>query len=96
MRRFALAGRLVPRPRAYPERLGYWPALVLFAAFAWFELIDLAPDDPQRLARAVAAYWLFTFAAMLVFGHDKWSRRGEFLSVFFRMISRFGIFDAPT
>ena len=42
-----------------------WPAPVLFAAFAWFELIDLAPDDPQRLARGVAAYWLFTFAAML-------------------------------
>ena len=91
-----LVGRLVPRPRAYPERLGYWPALILFAAFARFELIDLAPDDPQRLARAVAAYWLFTFAAMLVFGHDAWSRRGEFLSVFFHMISRFGIFEART
>jgi hypothetical protein len=89
-----MAGRLVPKLRAYPERLGYWPALILFAAFAWFELIDLAPDNPQRLARAVAAYWLFAFAAMLVFGHDVWSRSGEFLSVFFDMISRFGIFEA--
>ena len=30
---------------------------------------------------------------MLVFGHRDWSRRGEFLSVFFAMISRFAIFQ---
>ncbi|TIX19817.1 MAG: hypothetical protein E5V37_34815, partial [Mesorhizobium sp.] len=31
-----------------PNWLGYWPAFVLFLAFAWFELIDPAPDDPAR------------------------------------------------
>jgi len=90
-----LAGQLTPMPSRYPDRLGYWPALVLFACFAWFELIDLAPDDPHRLAVAVAGYWLFTFAAMVVFGHAAWSRKGEFLSVFFRMISAFSILEAP-
>ena len=39
-----------------PERLGYWPAFILFAGFAWFELIDPAPDDPARLAAIVAGY----------------------------------------
>jgi hypothetical protein len=72
-----------------PERLGYLPALVLFAGFAWFELIDIAPDDPGRLAVVVAVYTLFTVAMCLVFGHREWTRRGEFLSVFFTAVSRF-------
>ncbi|MEQ1954540.1 hypothetical protein [Mesorhizobium sp. CN2-181] len=89
-----LAGALIPRHRSLPEQLGYWPAVVLFAGFAWFELIYVAPDDPYRLAMATGGYWLLTFAIMLVVGHEQWSARGEFLSVFFRMVSRFGVFDA--
>ena len=73
--------------------LGYWPAFVLFFAFAWFELVYPAPDDPARLAFAAGLYWLFSFAAMLVFGYDDWSRRGEFLTIFFSMVARFGIFQ---
>ena len=49
----------------WPRWLGYWPAVVLFFAFAWFELIDPAPDDPARLAWAVGLYWLLSFVAML-------------------------------
>ena len=89
-----IAGRILPKPIAYPHWLGYRPALILFAGFAWFELIDRAPDDPYRLAVAVAGYWGFSFAMMLVFGHEDWRRHGEFLSVFFRLVSRFGIFEA--
>lgn len=74
-----------------PGWVGYWPAFLLFFAFAWFELIDPAPDDPARLAWAAGLYWLFAFVAMLVFGYDDWSRRGEFLSVFFSMVSRFSV-----
>ena len=81
---------------ALPGRLGYWPAVVTFLAFAWFELIDLAPEDPPRLAMVVSIYWAATLVAMLVFGHDAWSRRGEFLSAFFRMISRFAILGKDT
>ncbi len=80
--------------RRLPVRLGYWPAVVLFFAFAWFELIDPAPDDPARLAWAAGAYWLFSFVLMLVFGYEEWSRHGEFLSVFFRMVSRFAVVEA--
>ncbi|TIX63722.1 MAG: hypothetical protein E5V25_20030, partial [Mesorhizobium sp.] len=74
-----------------PPWLGCWPAVVLFFAFAWFELIDPAPDDPARLAWAAGFYWLLSFAAMLVFGYRDWSRRGEFLAVFFAMIARFAL-----
>jgi hypothetical protein len=70
----------------YPPRLGYWPAIVLFLGFAWFELIDIAPDDPQRLAVAVGAYWLFTFIALVLFGEEAWLGRAEPFSVFFRFI----------
>ncbi len=78
-------------PLALPQRLGMWPAVVLLLAFAWFELVYPAPDDPERLARAAGPYWLATFIAMLVFGHEQWSRRGEFLSVFFRVLSHFAL-----
>ncbi len=74
-----------------PGWLGYWPAFILFAAFAWFELIYPAPDDPARLALATGGYWLFSFVAMLLFGWREWSRRGEFLTVFFSLIARFAV-----
>ena len=80
-------------PLELPAWLGMWPALLLFFAFAWFELIYPAPDDPAILARIVGLYWLLTLAAMLAFGHGQWSRRGEFLSVFFGLVARFGMVE---
>ncbi|RUM97056.1 hypothetical protein EET67_14395 [Pseudaminobacter arsenicus] len=80
--------------RTMPERPGYWPAVLLFLAFAWFELIDPAPDDPARLASAAGLYWLASFVLMIAFGYNDWSRRSEFLSVFFGMISRFAVTEA--
>ena len=61
------------------------------AAFAWFELVYPAPDDPYRLAWAVALYWLVNFIAMLIVGHDRWTRTGECFSVFFRIVSKLGL-----
>jgi hypothetical protein len=84
-----LTGRGDEACRRLPRWLGCWPAVVLFFAFAWFELIDPAPDDPARLALAAGLYWLLTFLAMLLFGYDRWSRSGEFLSIFFSMVARF-------
>lgn len=74
-----------------PGWVGCWPAVILFFAFAWFELIDPAPDDPGRLALAAGLYWLFSFLAMLAFGYRDWSRSGEFLTVFFSMVARFAV-----
>ncbi|MFC3326885.1 hypothetical protein [Mesorhizobium cantuariense] len=76
-----------------PRWIGCWPAVILFFAFAWFELIDPAPDDPARLALAAGLYWLLTFLAMLAFGYRNWSRSGEFLTVFFSMVARFAIVE---
>ncbi|PBC06378.1 hypothetical protein [Mesorhizobium sp. WSM3859] len=81
------------QPPRLPNWLGYWPAFLLFFAFAWFELIDPAPDDPARLALAAGLYWLVSFIAMVIVGYDDWSRRGEFLSVFFAMVARFAALE---
>ncbi|OBQ67353.1 hypothetical protein [Mesorhizobium erdmanii] len=86
-----LVSRLLGTEGAWrlPRWFGCWPAVVLFLAFAWFELIDPAPDDPARLAWTAGLYWLFTFIAMLVSGYRGWSRSGEFLTIFFSMVARF-------
>ena len=83
-----LVRRLIgPAPLSLPARLGCWPAIAALLGFAWFELVDVAPDDPERLAVAVGLYWLVTFAAMLLVGEREWAQRGEFLSVFFGFIA---------
>ena len=66
--------------------VGYTPAIALFIGFAWFELVDLAPEDPRRLSQVVLGYWLFTLAACLAFGQKAWFKYGEPFSIFFRLI----------
>lgn len=75
-------------PFRLPARLGYWPAVAGLLAFGWFELVDIAPADPARLARAVAAYWAATLAGMILFGAEAWLARAECFTVFFRFIAR--------
>jgi hypothetical protein len=72
---------------SYPERFGFWPAILQFIGFAWFELIYPTPQDPTRLAIAVALYWVANFLALIVFG-PRWLERGEGFSVFFAMVGR--------
>lgn len=76
------------RKTLLPYRLGYWPAITGLLAFAWFELISLAPDDPAILARAVIAYSVITWIGMALFGEQAWLARGEAFSVFFALIAR--------
>ncbi len=76
-----------PPPLRYPDRLGYWPALVQFLAFAWFELIHTVPQNPEILAQAVAFYYALNLALALAFGRAAWLRYGEAFSVFFRFLS---------
>lgn len=94
--------RLVARARGrergflrLPAALGQWPGFVLLFAFAWFELIYPAPDDPARLAVACGAYWLFTMAGIVLFGYRDWTRQVEFLGIFFAMVARLSPFAAP-
>ena len=70
-----------------PHRLGYLPAIILFLAFAWLELVHPAPQDPALLANAVIVYIVITSAGMLLFGEKAWLQYGEIFSIFFRVVS---------
>jgi hypothetical protein len=79
----------------YPRRIaGYWPAVVGFLGFAWFELVHPAPADPAVLATAGIAHLLVHFAGIFLFG-AQWLRYAEPLSVFFGVISRLAPFGRP-
>ncbi len=83
---------LKSRYAALPEGFGYFPAITLFAGFAWFELVDPAPEDPHRLAWMVLVYWLINLIAVLIYGEEKWFERGEPFSIFFRLIGKLSLF----
>jgi hypothetical protein len=76
------------RKAPLPYRPDYWPAIVGLLAFAWFELISLAPDDPEILARAIIVYSVVTWIGMALFGAEAWLSRAEAFSVFFSLIAR--------
>ena len=76
----------------YPERLGMWPAVALFFAFTWMELVSEHGDMPANLAAAVLLYAAITWCGMFLFGRDPWLRRGEAFSLVFGLLARF----APT
>lgn len=79
-------------PLSLPARWGVWPAWVVFVAFFSFFIADPAPSDPDRLAIVVACYWLFTFAAMALFGGGAWLARGEAFWVVAALLSRCSLF----
>jgi hypothetical protein len=76
----------------YPASWGVWPALVLYAAFVWTELVFEGSAEPRNLALFALLYSVPTWCGMAVFGKETWLRRGEAFSVFFGILARF----APT
>ena len=90
-RRFGSGGE-ISNKFPYPEWLGAWPAVILFLAFGWVEIVWGESDTPSQLAFAAAFYSLITWAGMLLFGKEEWLRGGEAFSVVFDLLSRF----APT
>jgi len=89
---FNLIGPSWPLLR-YPAWLGYWPAAGYFFAFAWFELVYPAPDDPPRLAMAVTAYFAVNLFGLFLFGEKEWMRKAEAFSVYFRMVGKLSPFQ---
>jgi hypothetical protein len=82
----ALVWRGRAPPFAYPAALSYWPAFVTFLGFAWFQLVDPAPEDPPRLAVVVIGYAAITFAGMFLFGSAAWLRQADPFAVFLRQL----------
>jgi hypothetical protein len=82
-----------PRHRAYPERLGRWPAALGILGFTWIELASEWSEDPRTLAIAVLCYTAITLAAQAVFGVETWTRRGEAFAVYFDLFARIAPFE---
>jgi hypothetical protein len=76
----------------YPAWLGVWPAVGLFLAFAWIELISRAAIEPPLLALAIGIYSVVTWAGMFVFGRAVWLQHGDPFAGAFGVLARF----APT
>lgn len=74
---------------SYPRWLESWPAVLLFAVFAWMELVWPARQKPAALSCAILAYTLLTFMAMAVFGRDIWLARGETFTKVYGIFGRF-------
>jgi hypothetical protein len=79
----------------YPKRLGAWPAVALFFAFAWAELVWHDKDVPAYLAGLVLGYAVLTWAAMALFGTHAWLKNGEAFSIAFGVLGRFAPLYAP-
>ncbi len=101
---FANLVRLVDKPRvrkavlarstpvSYPDRLGWWPAVVLFFALACGELIfNLTATLPHFIAAGLLVYAVLTAFLGLLFG-QAWLERGEVFSVLFATWGRLGPF----
>ncbi len=79
-------------PLRYPAWLGAWPAVVLFATFAWVELIFTGRSIPRALGLLIVGYSLVTWTGMALFGRAAWLRHGDPFAVAFGVLARF----APT
>ena len=71
--------------RTYPDRLGSWPAVGALLALVWLELVAPLSSSPRALVAVVLAYSAFTIAGAVAFGSEPWFRRGDPISVWFRL-----------
>ena len=78
----------------YPVRWQAWPAVALFAAFAWGELVFPEPAKPVNIAWMLVGYSAITWAGMAAFGRERWLKHGEVFSVLFAMLARFAPLEA--
>ncbi|MDQ1699665.1 MAG: hypothetical protein QOG34_1528, partial [Frankiaceae bacterium] len=81
-----------PEPLRWPQRLGWWPAVVLFFVMACGELVfNLTATVPQNTALALLLYAVFCAVCGVLFGAE-WFNRGEVFTVLFDTWGRLGYF----
>jgi hypothetical protein len=80
---------LLPDPRSYPAWLGSWPAVMLFGAFAWIELVYDARAIPRQLGILILTYSLITWIGMLLYGREAWLTKADPFTVAFRTLAKF-------
>ena len=73
--------------RAYPERLGRWPAGVGLAVIGWMELVWLRRDDPRALGIVILCYGAIQLAGMARYGVTAWRRNADPFAVYVHILS---------
>ncbi|OFJ54027.1 hypothetical protein [Mycolicibacterium grossiae] len=76
-----------PAPAVYPERLGYWPAVLGLFAFVWLELASPNPGSLWAVKLWLVAYLVVTFLGTVAFGR-RWPARADPFEVYGVVASR--------
>ena len=71
----------------YPPAFGSWPAVVALLTFVWLEVVAPLTTSATMLALMLVMYSLFTISGAIVFSPETWFRRGDPLSLWFRLYS---------
>lgn len=71
----------------YPERLGYWPAVVGLFAFVWLELASPDPGSVDAMRTWVAVYVVAMLAGGAAFG-PRWFDRADPFDVYSAVVAR--------
>ena len=90
----ALVGRVSGRADgfvAYPDRLGYWPAVAGVFAFVWLELASPDPGSIGAVRLWVAGYVVVTVIGGIVFG-PRWYDRADPFDVYSALVARLSPF----
>ncbi|MFZ0140040.1 MAG: hypothetical protein WAL70_03070 [Aeromicrobium sp.] len=90
----ALVGRVSGRADgfvAYPDRLGYWPAVAGLFAFVWLELASPDPGSINAVRLWVAGYVVVTVIGGIVFG-PRWYDRADPFDVYSALVARLSPF----
>ena len=73
--------------RAYPDRLGYWPAALGLFAFVWQELVN-----PESAYLGSVRVWLATYLAVMLIGAavfgDEWFARADPFEVYSSLVAK--------
>jgi hypothetical protein len=75
--------------RSCPRGIGAWPAVMLFATFAWLETASDGAEHPRTLACLVIAYSVIAWIGMVIFGRRAWLASADPFHRLFAVLGRF-------
>jgi hypothetical protein len=75
---------------AYPERLGYWPAVVGLFAFVWLELVSTSSTELGTVRLWCAGYVAVMLVGGALFG-DEFYARGDPFEVYSSLVAKLSI-----
>lgn len=70
---------------SYPSAFGSWPAVVALLTFVWLEVVAPLTLSARALVFVLVMYSLFTISSAVIFSPETWFRRGDPLSLWFRL-----------